>query len=317
MCIRDSAWTEPVTRPYGAYFQLASGGRQHVRQSDTNLRALARAVEPGKARCLQREFRPRAQELVSRAAGWGGRDAFEKTELAFEWRATAALADPCDVVGRGALAFARRNDCRAEDRGDGSFWIPAHARWCREGWGVLGLALPEARDAAGRREGDSIDDYFKLPPVSVNNKRARSVTKRVAGVGDAVIRAPVVLAGKENPDGVIGGAAAAGAEQPNDAAPAAVELYAEPGSFTWNMYRRVVKAGEYVVFHMYFDQPVLRVRLWVGDFRTTSVVRHESVAPAYRVYKPCAAASNLEAWLEERGLAVSYTHLTLPTILLV
>jgi hypothetical protein len=33
--IADVAWTEPVTRPYGAYFQLASGGRQHVRQSDT------------------------------------------------------------------------------------------------------------------------------------------------------------------------------------------------------------------------------------------------------------------------------------------
>ena len=131
------------------------------------------------------------------AAGWGGRNAFEKTELASEWRATAALADPCDVVGRGALAFARRNDCRAEDRGDGSFWIPAHARWCREGWGVLGLALPEARDAAGQAEGASVDDYFKLPPVSINNARARSVTKRVAAFGDAVIRAPVALAGKE------------------------------------------------------------------------------------------------------------------------
>ena len=223
-----------------------------------------------------------------------------KTELAREWRVLATLADPCDVVGRGALAFARRNDCRAEDRGDGSFWIPAHARWCREGWGVLGLALPEARDAAGLADGAGTRNYFKLDPVVVNNARAKSVTKRVAAFGDAVIRAPVALAGKENPS-VAAGAAAAGVEQPNDAAPAAVELYAEPGSFTWNMYRRVVKAGEYVVFHMYFDQPVLRVRLWVGDFRTTSVVRHESVAPAYRVYKPCAAASNLEAWLEARG----------------
>jgi hypothetical protein len=293
--IADVAWTEPVTRPYGAYFQLASGGRQHVRQSDTNMRALARATEPGLAQCRQREFRPRAQELVSRAAGWGGRESFERTELAREWRVLATLADPCDVVGRGALAFARRNDCRAEDRGDGSFWIPQHARWCREGWGVLGLALPEAFDAAGNAE----DTYFKLPPTSINNARAKSVTKRVASHGDAVIRAPVVLAGKANPSP--GGLAVAGAKQPNNAAPSVVELYAEPGSFTWNMYRRVVKAGEYVVFHMYFDQPVTRVKLWVGDFLTTSVVRHEQIAPAYQVYKPC-LNGNLAAWLQERGL---------------
>ena len=90
-----------------------------------------------------------------------------------------------------------------------------------------------------------------------------------------------------------------------------MEIYAEPGSFTWNMYRRVVKAGEYVVFHMYFDQPVLRVRLWVGAFLTTSVVRHESVAPAYRVYKPC-AAGNLAAWLEERGLVALDETFTKP-----
>ena len=90
-----------------------------------------------------------------------------------------------------------------------------------------------------------------------------------------------------------------------------MELYAEPRSFTWNMYRRVVKAGEYVVFHMYFDQPVLRVRLWVGAFLTTSVVRHESVAPAYRVYKPC-AAGNLAAWLEERGLVALDETFTKP-----
>ena len=59
------------------------------------------------------------------------------------WRVTGQFEDPCDLVGWGALAWSVRNDCRAEDRGDGSFWVPMWARWCREGWGLLGYSLPE------------------------------------------------------------------------------------------------------------------------------------------------------------------------------
>ena len=298
--VADVAWTEPVTRPYGAYFQLSAGGRQHIKQSDIVMRSLARAIEPGKAQCRQREFRPRAQELVSRAAGWGGRNSFELTELASEWRTVVTLADPCDVVGRGALAWSKRNDCRAEDRGDGSFWIPMWARWCREGWGVMGVALPEAYDAAGNVDGDSATGgYLKLNPTSVNNAQARSSTKTRAVTGDAVVRAPVVLAGKDNP--LPGGIAIAGTKQPMNTPPSMVELYAEPSEFTWNMYRRVVKAGDYVVFHMFFDQPVLRVKLWIGDHETTKVVRHENIAPAYQVYKPCTGGA-LNNWLTQKGL---------------
>jgi len=80
--------------------------------------------------------------------------------------------------------------------------------------------------------------------------------------------------------------------------PSVVELYAEPSAFTWNMFRRVVKGGEYVVFHMFFDQPVSKVRLWIGDHATIQVVRHENIAPAYQVYKPC-AGGGLDNWLRQ------------------
>ena len=187
-------------RPYGAYFQLAAGGMQHIQQANVLMRSLQRAVEPGKAQCRQTEFRPKAQELASRSAGWGGRSSFALSELSSEWRTVVTLADPCDAVGRGALAFAKRNDCRAEDRGDGSFWVPMWARWCREGWGVMGMALPEAFDASGNVDGNSATGgYFAMAPTSVNNAQARSSTKQRALTGDALIRAPVVLAGKDNP----------------------------------------------------------------------------------------------------------------------
>ena len=115
-------------------------------------------VKAGAAECLQTEFRPRAQEAVSRAAGRGRSDVFRLNPLSMRWRATAQLERIVgDAVGRGALAWSLRNDCRAEDRGDGSYWIPMWARWCREGWGTMGYALPRCtrrREQSGgfRRE---------------------------------------------------------------------------------------------------------------------------------------------------------------------
>ena len=291
--IADVSWNEAVTRPYGAYFQLAANRKQHVKQSDVTLAPVAVHVKAGAAECLQTEFRPRAQEAVSRAAGWGGRTSFRLNSLSTRWRATAQLEDPCDVVGRGALAWSLRNDCRAEDRGDGSYWIPMWARWCREGWGTMGYALPEVYDAAGNRATD-----FANEPVRVNNARARDVAPARAEAGDVIVRAPVVLAGKNAPS-----VAVAGQKVPMNVAPSVVELYAEPSAFTWNMYRRVVAAGQYVVFHFYFDQPALRVRLWIGnDGPRESLVKHENIAPAYKVHKPCANNANLDAWLARKGL---------------
>ena len=94
--------------------------------------------------------------------------------------------------------------------------------------------------------------------------------------------------------------------------PSVVELYAEPSAFTWNMFRRVVKGGEYVVFHMFFDQPVSKVRLWIGDHATIQVVRHENIAPAYQVYKPC-AGGGLDNWLRQKGLVALTETFTKPT----
>ena len=101
-------------------------------------------------------------------------------------------------------------------------------------------------------------------------------------------------------------------KQPMNTPPSVVELYAEPSAFTWNMFRRVVKAGEYVVFHMFFDQPVSKVRLWIGDHATIQVVRHENIAPAYQVYKPC-AGGGLDNWLRQKGLVALTETFTKPT----
>ena len=106
------------------------------------------------------------------------------------------------------------------------------------------------------------------------------------------------MAGKNAPS-----VAVAGQKVPMNVAPSVVELYAEPSAFTWNMYRRVVAAGQCVVFHFYFDQPALRVRLWIGnDGPRESLVKHENIAPAYKVHKPCANNANLDAWLARKGL---------------
>ena len=300
--VADVAWTEPVTRPYGAYFQLAANGKQHLKQADVTLRALARATRAGARECRQTEFRPRAQEAKSRAAGWGGRGSFQLEPLASTWRVTARLTDPCDVVGRGALAWARRNDCRAEDRGDGSFWIPMWARWCREGWGTMGYSLPEVYDASGNKAAD-----FAVAPRRVNNAKATDVVAPRTNAGDVIVRAPVVLQGKNAPS-----VAVAGQKQPQNVAPSVVELYAEPSAFVWNMYRRVVRAGDYVVFHFYLDQPASHYRLWIGDYQRLARIEHEAIAPAYAVHKPCAEGANLNTWLASHGLVAMRETIPMP-----
>ena len=54
--IADVAWTEPVTRPYGAYFQLASG--EAARPAERHEpRARCAPWRPGRRQCRQRESR--------------------------------------------------------------------------------------------------------------------------------------------------------------------------------------------------------------------------------------------------------------------
>ena len=120
----------------------------------------------------------------------------------------------------------------------------------------MGLS-PEVFDAAGNKAVD-----FAHAPTAINNARAKSSVPVRTATGDVIVRAPVVLAGKLTPS-----VAVAGQKQAQNVDPSVVELYAEPSSFTWNLARRVVVAGAQLVFHFYFDQPVKRVRMFIGSYQ--------------------------------------------------
>ena len=89
-------------------------------------------------------------------------------------------------------------------------------------------------------------------------------------------------------------------------------LDAEPSAFVWNMYRRVVRAGDYVVFHFYLDQPASHYRLWIGDYQRLARIEHEAIAPAYAVHKPCAEGANLNTWLASHGLVAMRETIPMP-----
>ncbi len=93
-------------------------------------------------------------------AGGGGCSCCALSGLSGEWRTGVTVADPGEAVGRGARAFAKRNDCRAEGRGAGALWVPRRARWGREGgrvaWEGMQLELWIERGAkAIGKEGKS------------------------------------------------------------------------------------------------------------------------------------------------------------------
>ena len=84
--------------------------------------------------------------------------------------------------------------------------------------------------------------------------------------GDVILRAPVVLQGQGEPAG-------ATARQDATKAPSVVELYGEPATWKWNIYRRVVVAGDRAKFVFFFDQPVKWMRVRIGSFEKQFPVR--------------------------------------------
>ena len=67
----SGTWTEHVRVRTGAYFEAAPSSGAHVPQANITVSPVGRAL-PGKMECFASEFRPRAQESISVAQGFGG-----------------------------------------------------------------------------------------------------------------------------------------------------------------------------------------------------------------------------------------------------
>ena len=274
--IADVSWNEAVTRPYGAYFQLAANRKQHVKQSDVTLAPVAVHVRCRRGGVFADGVPPaRAGGCVARR-GVGRSDVFPAQLVVDAMAATAQLEDPCDVVGRGASAWSLRMTVARKIAATGR--TDSH----------VGALVPRGMGHDGIRR----SPRCTTPPGTKDGFRQRARSRQQRESQGRRARARRSRRRHRPRAGGLGGKERAvrrggGSESAQNVAPSVVELYAEPSAFTWNMYRRVVAAGQYVVFHFYFDQPALRVRLWIGnDGPRESLVKHENIAPAYKVHKP-------------------------------
>ena len=284
------AWTEHVTRPYGAYFRSSASSGAHVPQANITVSPVGRAL-PGKMECFASEFRPRAQESISVAQGFGGSN-YVLSRFFRSWKISVTTVDPCDVVGKGALAWASRADCQAETAGGNALWIPAWSAWCRRGWGTLGYAFLGGVDPAGNVAVD-----LRRTSQSPNNADATVSINADAAAGDVVVRAPIPLAGKTPPSWL-------NSVPRGDwtADPKVIEVYIEPRNVRWNEYRRVVKVGDMLQIQMYTDQPVKAARVIMGNNQALPAATHAEGPSAYNVELPCGSQPDMAALLGSYGL---------------
>ena len=283
-------WSEHVTRPYGAYLRSSASSGVHVPQSGISMRPIGSALT-GKMECFASEFRPRAQESISVAQGFGGSN-YALSRFFKSWQVSATTVDPCDVVGKGALAWSARADCQAETVGGNALWIPAWSAWCRRGWGTLGYAFLGGVDPAGNVAGD-----LRRTSQSPNNADATVIINANAAAGDVIVRAPIPLAGKTPPSWV-------NSVPRGDwtADPKVIEVYIEPQNVRWNEYRRVVKVGDTLQIQMYTDQPVKAARVIMGNNQALPAATHAEGPSAYNVELPCGSQPDMATLLGSYGL---------------
>uniref|UniRef100_A0A7S0PRR7 Uncharacterized protein n=4 Tax=Ostreococcus mediterraneus TaxID=1486918 RepID=A0A7S0PRR7_9CHLO len=283
-------WTEYVTRPYGAYFRSSASSGVHVPQSGISYTAVGGQLT-GKAECLKTEFRPRAQEARSEAQGFGGTN-YEVSRFHKSWQVTATLTDPCDIVGKGALAWSARADCQAESFGGRAFWIPLWSAWCRHGWGTLGYSLVGAQDPAGNTA-----QTLRRVSKSPNNADALVTISDEAIADEVILRTPISLAGMTVPSWLNSVPRRDWTSDPN-----VIEVYIEPNVNRWNEYRRVVKLGDSLQIQFYTDQPVKGIKAQMVNGVNLPQATHSDVPSAMHVETPCANSPDMTTWLSARGL---------------
>ena len=288
--VLTGTWTEYVSRPYGAYMRSSASSGVHVPQSAITITEQGGKLT-GKLECMAKEFRPRAQEAVSTAQGFGG-TSYVTSTYHKSWKVEANTIDPCDIVGKGALAWSARADCQAEHYAGNSLWIPLWSAWCRHGWGTLGYAVLGGVDPAGN-SATALRQVSKSP----NNADATVVIASSAVAGDAIIRTPIPIAGKIVPSWM-------NSVPRGDwtADPKVIEVYIEPQNVRWNEYRRVVKVGDMLQIQFYTDQPVKGVRALIGNDQALPAATHSEVASAMNVERPCSSDPDMQTWLGARGL---------------
>ena len=299
----NSEWSEHVTRPYGTYFRSSASSAISIRQSYITITGSGGSLT-GKSACFRKEFRPRAVESVSVASGYIGQS-YDVTLYQKNWQARAVMTDPCDLVGKGALAWSARADCQAESFGGGSLWIPMWSAWCRHGWGTLGYSFIGGLDPSANRA-TAMRQVSKSP----DNGDVTAVIPTVASANDVIISAPIPLAFKGEPPAYLNPVSRVSWEN----APKVIEVYIEPQTVRWNEYRRVVKRGDSLQIQLYTDQPVKGVRAWMGNDEALPAATHvEDLPSAMHVELPgqsgVSRGMSMKAWLAGRGLLALETEL--------
>ena len=283
-------WSEYVTRPYGAYFRSSASSRVHVPQNGITMTPIG-GLMVGKAECMATEYRPRAQELKSELEGFGGVE-YKLSRYYTTWKVQAKLVDPCDAVGKGALAWSAHADCQAETVGGRAFWIPLWAAWCRHGWGTLGYSFAGALDPAGNKA-----ETLRRLSISPNNANAAVIFPDEALADDVVLRTPIPIAGATVPSWMNPVPRGDWTADPN-----MIEVYIEPAVVRWNEHRRIAKFGDALQIQFYSDQPIKGVNVSMGNGVALPLATHSAISSALHVERPCSGSPDMSAWLSARGL---------------